>query len=638
MDNSYSPEFISKMFAEFWDKSYDEIHLSMAGMADIWEGPSSSENGASFDDGTSTIIAVKIYNDRIYIAQGGGLTTFIKVVSPSGIEIYDLGSQMCLMTSSAMDIYGGMAVINDEELILGYMYINLKMLFMAPYGIDMASLWRNSAQKIVPVRVSSTSWVVAMRDSIQWRVYVSSKESPEDCLPCESKKGISQDGIEFECTEEEYGRSALNISGYKSSRSGISSGASLSVTRMGGFGRMDKIKRPPHDDEKCFAAIDEYTNVFNRKGVSPADVGEIGQKMSSSCSKIMYLSMLEIVEYKSKVTDMYNRYIKDVIAGNQNNSSLIEESLEAIKLIVTMLGELDTTSSSEGLIRSIFSDQIWWGPIWFSANKSKVLESEGNAYTLLNTVEFSDFSDVLMKAASTNTSSIETEPLKMGWIVMSKKGKTPIKYSKQSMTYFRFPFALCMSTRLLMVADNNDFDSICEVETRGSEVFVWAWVDKSTLKNKQFTVLRCYKVSKDGVLSVLDEVEIGYSMSPIDDSAKSVGVSPDDDYWIVRDYYIKDSQNGGIGYVESKVSMAQEMQDIMGTSAASYYANCNEMHGMEASADGTLKYRDGVLERDWEKFDLDDDQLDMLAWGNDGPQYRFVSGYTGYQIHASGEL
>ena len=636
-----SPEEINSTIMEFWDKDYDEIFLSMAGLANIWEGPV-AEVDSPFMSGAGTILATKVYNDKIFIAQGGGASTLIKVLSPNGVEIYDLGSQANLITHTAMDVYGSMAVINDYEIILGYLYINLKMLFMAPYGIDLSGLWRNPAVKIVPVRVSSSSWIVGIRDSFGWSVMLTQKEGPENCLPCETKEEMASEHNGFSCSELQYGRHAMQITGYKASRSMLASGASLSVSNMGGYGKMERIKRVEHDNEKCFRAIDAYSNAFNRSKISPTDVGEVGQQMSTHCSKIMYLSMLQIVEYKARVQKMYNNYIADFISGTHDNEQLIADSEDLLQLIAGMLGELKNVSRDSTLLQSIFTDQIWWGPIWFTSNKDKIrADSDGNApnaYTLLHTIKYEDFVDVMIMAAAAVAPYDGSEPLPMGWVIMAGKNRAPVKYGKDSMTYFRFPFSVCTSTRTLFTCDNMEFKSICEVETRADGTIIWAWDDRSTLWNKQYLRLKVYKVSNDGVFLPIGELDIGYAMSPVDDAAKSVGISPDKDYWIVRDYYLIDSVDGGIGYVETKVAIPTDMQTIYNVSSTNTYANCNEMHGPEGSSTGTMKYDDGLLETKWEKFDLDDDRMDTPAWGNNGPQYTFVAGYTGYQIHSASEL
>ena len=636
-----APKSIKETFMEFWDKEYDEIFLSMAGLADIWEGPLEGSS-AGMGEGTGTILAIKIFGDKIFIAQGGGLQTTIKVLSPNGVQIYNLGSQLSLMTHTAQDVYGSMAIISEDELILGYMYINLKLLFMAPYGIDLAGMWRNPSVKVVPVRVSSSSWVVALRSGQEWRLMITKKESPEDCLPCKTKENASRDRTSFTCREESYSRNALVIDGYTASRDDMGSGnVSLSVTAMGGYGNMEAIRKPPTDDKKCLEAIDEYTVAFNRSKISPADVGEIGQKMSSNCSKVLFLNMLQIVEYKSESTALYNRYIKNFISGNSDNMELFNDSKKLIQLILPMLSELKDTSSDSELLRDIFSDEVWWAPIWFIANRIKLtaeVNLDTNAYTFIHNVEYEDFIAVLVAAANISSVDYQGIPLKMGWVIMAGKNQTPVKYGKESVTYYRFPFAICTSTRPLCKMGAFDFRSVCEIETRADGVLVWTWVDKSTLSNKQYIILRCYKVSNDGILSTLAEETIGYTMSPVEDSAKAVSVDPEYGYWIVRDYYIKDSTNGGIGFVESKVAIPQEMGELYNTSQVSAYANCNEMGGTEGSSTSTRKYSDGLLDRHWDKFDLDDDKIESLAWGNNGPQYRFVSGYTGYQIHSASEL
>jgi hypothetical protein len=406
---------------------------------------------------------------------------------------------------------------------------------------------------------------------------------------------------------------------------------------MGGFSKMEKKQKPVVDNKRCLEAIDQYVGIFNKAKISPADIGETGQKLTSSCSRIMYLSMLQIVEYKNQTIAMYNQYIQDTLKGEADNNALYEKSKNLVQLISAMLSELKGTSSDSELLKSIFSDQIWWGPIWFIANKDALIDGV-NAYTLLHNIDYEDFVEVLMMATTSSEGGIQTEPLPMGWVIMANKGKTPVKYGKSSTTYFRFPFSICTSTRPLFKVSNMDFRSVCEIETRSDGMYIWVWVDASTLWNKQYMILRCYKITNDEVVSILAEETIGYDLSPVDDSAKAVGVSEDGTYWIVRDYYIQDSINGGIGFVESKVYISEDMRDIYAASATFYYSNLNEITGIEGNSVDTIKYQDGGLEQHWEKFDLDDDKIKTPSWGNNGRQYSFVSGYVGYQIHVSGEL
>ena len=637
MTSFTTPTEIKNIFDEFWDKSYDEIFTTMAGLADIWEGPVSG-NRIQMDGGTGTIIGIQIYNDKIFIVQGGGLSTYIKVISPNGVEIYDLGSNLCLMTHTAMDVYGGMTVINDEELIVGYMYINLKLLFMAPYGIDLSTLWNNPVVKITPIRISSTSWVVAIRDSINWRVFSVQKESPEDCLPCKKKKAHSSKNAEFECKEENYSRQAMRISGYRANRSALATGVGMSVCGMDGFGKMEKIPVPIPNNELCLEAIDEYTSLFNKQKISPTDIGMIGQKMSSNCSRVLYLNMLQIVEYKVQTKHQYEEYTTAFLKGEENNSQLVDDSEAIMSLISPLLVELKNTKRDSSLFKSIFKEQVWWAPIWFAFNRDKIVkDSRINAYTQASFVKYDDFVDVLM-LASNAIEPEETAPLPMGWIIMAEKGDTPIRHGKHSMTYFRFPFALCMSTRTIFSVDNREFKAVCDVETRADGIYVWVWDDKSTLWYKQSPVLKCYKTSNSGVTKIIATHEVGYTMSPVDNKAQSVGISPNNDYWIVRDYYLKDSQSGEIGWVESKVAISADMKELYDSGAVSPYANINEISGIEGGAKGTMHYKDGGLESHWQRLDLDDNSVTQLAWGNDGPQYDFMSGYTGYQIAVSGEL
>ena len=216
---------------------------------------------------------------------------------------------------------------------------------------------------------------------------------------------------------------------------------------------------------------------------------------------------------------------------------------------------------------------------------------------------------------------------------MTDVGTAPVKYSKTSMTYFRFPFSICMSSTKLFSIGEREIDYICDVETRPDGVLIWGWKDKSTLKNRMYIELRCYKVSNDGAFNLIGSEDIGYSFSPVDNSAK--GVKIDGDSWIVRDYFLKDSVAGGIGHVETKVAISADMAEVIGASNTMTYANVNEISGNEGMAKSVIHYSDGMLERDYSSYDLDDGFVGIPAWGNDGKQYKWVSGYSGYQIHNS---
>lgn len=629
---------IENIIRDFWDKDYDEIFLSMAGLADIWEGYLGEETPYSATS-SPTILGIKIYNDKIFIAQGGGMQTFVKVLSPNGIQIYDLGSQLTLITHTAQDVYGSMAVINDNELVIGYMYINLSRLFMAPYGIDLSTLWNNPSAKIVAVRVNDTSWMVMIRDYMSWRGMLVTRESPEDCLPCETKKKMAKNPDRFECTEINYGRQALVVRGFTASREDVDNGATLSVAGMGGMSKLKELKQPDSNDEECLKSIDGYILAFNKQKISPQDVGMIGRQISTNCSKLLYTNMLEIIEYKQISHSTYIDFMQTFIRGEQDIPALVSECKVNVTLISTMLVSLSELDDTSSFLKSIFSDKIWWGPIWFIANEEKLTQVEGqNPYKLLDGVSYDAFIDTI-KSAGVAASPTEPPNLPMGWIVMAPQGRVPVKYGRESMTYFRFPFAICTSTRSLFEIDAFAFSSVCEIETRADGMIIWVWDDRSTLWNKMWIRLAVYKLSNDGVFTKIDEVDIGYTMSPAEDSAKSIGIAPDNSYWIVRDYFLKDSQQGGIGYVETKVDIPVDMKALYVSDQVSPYANINEISGREAGAMGTVHYSNGMLERNWEKYDLDDDKIARLpAWGNNGASYNFVGGYTGYMIHSSEEL
>jgi len=627
-----NPAQVRNIFREFWDKTYDEIYTSMSGMADLWEGP--VEGGGGQMVGVNSILGIRIFNDRIYVVQGGGLKTFIKVFTPNGMEIYDIGVRACLLTNSPRDIYGSITVINDDELIIGYLYINLTLQFSAPYGHDLSTLYKNPAAKYSVARISSTSWVTAVRDSQGWHVFLNTKANPEDCLPCQVKEDAAIGTPKFTCAEINYSQNAQVIGAYRASRSMLSSGANASISSMGGFGLMDSIPMPQTNPLDCLNTMDEYVALFNKARISPADVGNVGQKLSRNCSRVMYGNMLQTMQYKREVELEHDKYIEAFIQGTEDNSAFLTKMQALVGLITPLLGEIAGSLTDSEMTRNLFSDQIWWGPVWMVANSQEFVGTPNrvNPYTLLHTVDFNVFIQTLIAAASALGGPQSFPSLPMGWVVMSDANTAPVKYSATSMTYFRFPFSLCMSTQKLFSTGNFDFDAICDVETRPDGVIIWAWNDNSTLNNKMHTQLKCYKISNDGVHRLIDTLTIGYEMSPVDSSAKSVGIDENKTYWIVRDYYLKDSQAGGIGYVETKVDISQDMTQILGVSSVTNYSNLNEVHGKDII--NSTYYSDGLLERNYEQYDLDDGFMGVPAWGNNGRQYDFVSGYSGYQIHS----
>jgi len=636
MANHIAPDKIEQIFKWFWDKTYGDIYTTMAGMADIWEGPGGYQNAYA---GASTILGMQFYEDTLYVVQGGGLQTFIKVFSPNGIEIHMLGAQACLMTHTPLDVYGSICVINKNELIVGYLYVNLEMQFATPYGLDLAQLWDNNSVKITSARVSSIAWVTAIRSAGSTQFFLHQKANPEDCLPCSVRQSNSSGSAKVSCIEEEYSRQPMGIESYVATRSMMANGANASITDMGGVTLLDKKTRPVADAAECLLAIGEYQVLFNRKKISPRDIGIVGQKLSRSCSSTMYGNMLQIVEYKSKAEDLHDRLLEQIAngvsssQGQQGGQQPIDvgaESAELVGLISPVLMSINKSSDSP-MLKELFRDQIWWGPIWFSLHQTEI-ENIENPYTLLQSLSFDDFIDMLTTAAAAIPSPTATTNLPMGWIMVSDADTAPVKYSRKGITYFRFPFSLCMSTTKLFTIGERDIDSICDVETRPDGVLVWGWKDRSTLGNRMYMELKCYKISNDGVASLLSTFTLGYDMTPLDNRAMAVGVG--DGYWIVRDFYIVDSEAGGIAYVDTKVNMSADMKNIIDQPNASNYANVNEISGMEAGTVGTIHYSDGLLERNYGDYDLDDGFVGIPAWGNDGKQFDWVKGYSGYQIHS----
>jgi hypothetical protein len=609
---------VKTVFDEFWSGGdMAASNTSMYGLADIWEGPSRS-GGTGVITGTNTALAIDTYKDNVYVLYGGGIKSWLKVVTPDSSRIYDIGATLILMTNNNRPPYFSMAVINENEVIAGYLYLNLEHQFHAPFGVDLASVYKNPSFNISNARTSSSAWVTAIRDIGGWHVYVSSKASPDDCLPCAKKKQFAK--VDFECSDIPYSRDALVMPGYES--------GALAYTDHG-YG--PRIKKPVMSVGKCAAAINKYSAVFNHVKVSPEDVGLAGRDISRYCNSAMYYNMVNVSEYNAGAKEMRKKYLEKLLDGENDKGYIISESR---KLAGIIGGYIDAISSSLGdndFTKSIFRNTEWWAPIWFNANQSKVnsLDDKFSCYKLLYSVDLKkEFIPMLLQMASSpGSSGRDTFKGPMGWILVGKAGKSVSKFGKNNMTYFRFPYSSCISTRkLFTIPSPLELDGICGVETRANGILVWGW------RYHINSTLNAYFYSNDGAFSKLGSINCGSSFAPT--SGAPMAVSDGGSEWIVKDYFYTGSS---IDYVETSVKKGSEMEALMGTSMVLNAANINEYRGSMAGTDGA--YQDGTLDAHPGRYDLDDSSVHTdRQWGQGRERFDWVSGYSGFMIMTADRL
>jgi hypothetical protein len=400
---------------------------------------------------------------------------------------------------------------------------------------------------------------------------------------------------------------------------------------MGGFGKMDQFSPSSAPAADCLRAINDYTFKFNKQDKNILDIGMAGQVMTKKCSGYMLKHAPDVIRYREETKLLYADYIQKFLDGDTEvNEWLARKSKEIVAMIAPVLTEITKSAEAQDDVNGIFSDKVWWGPIWFAANAETVVAMDpGTAYQFLDTISKEVFLEVIREGAKLAPAIPITSSANLRWIIMSEYGTTPMKFSKSSSTYFSCPFGICYSMEMIGSVGKDDISFVAEVETRSDGMIIWAWQDRSTYKNKAWWQLHCYKVSKDGVLSLIDTLDVGYDMTPVDHSAKSVGVASDDSYFIIRDYYLIDSVDGGIGFVETEVPIGDDMKELLNLSIVGHYANINEVTAPYTPLDASTShyYNDGLLDRHWEKYDLDSDEVE--SWKGNGANYNtYTPGYS----------
>lgn len=612
---------IEATFDEFWNQGRAFSNTAMFGLADIWEGPvADGSSGVGEHVGNNTVMAVETYKDNVYVLQGGGTHSWLKVVTPDGIAMYDIGDMLILMTDNMWPPYFCMTVLNEHEVIAGYLYLNLKFQYMAPFGIDMADLYRNPSFNISNSRANKGTWVTGVRDISGWHLYVHSKTSPDNCLPCSAKKSFAKG--DFSCVDIDYSRPALEMPGYRMEDLSYSQGISYGA----------RIPRQSPNLGKCMKAINDYAAVFNHVKISPDDLGNIGMQVSNNCSSVMYKNMVVASEFKAGGAIMADTYLDRLMGGNNDIAYLIGESVRLTGIIGSFIKDISSSLGDNDFTRLLIQDTVWWAPIWFSANQSAVgaLDRNASAYSLLRNVTLNDFIMLLLGVAGGGGGGSSSTVSSMGWVVVGKSGTTPTKMGKNNMTYFRFPGAQCISVRKIGSIDGAlTIDGIAQLETRANGIVVWAWK-----YHRIESDIIAYFISNDGVLSEVGRAGTGPEFSPV--SGAAMAASDAGDKWIVKDYYLADF--GSVEYVEITVNGGSEMETLKKGSMVSNYANVNEIIGAIGTPDASY-YGDGTLEQHQGRFGLDSNQVTKaLSWGNDGKQYSFIAGYSGLQIKTSDRI
>lgn len=602
------PEEVAEYIEEFWTTSHNDTYTTMAGLADIWEGPVPEGGGHGF---SNTVFGIKAFADKIYVVQGT-MPTFIKVFSPNGIDVYDIFSYGVFCTFQNSNPYGSFDVISENTIVIGPILYDLTKLFGIFTGVDARALTQDTWIQYSIQRINSISWLSAVRTYDGWELYVNKLESYENCLPCIVKQALKKEGFEFNCIDEEIdlNMNGLGINGYSTGRNGA---GGPSVSRSGGFQNFTKHAYDSGTDAlECMSALDDYTVAFNKSSINPKDIGLIGEKVSKKCSTLVFRNVVSITEYKKRGVLVHDEYIsKKINLDTSANKYLLDESKGLIVLIMPLLEEISNSTGDTLATKNLFSTQIFWAPIYFALNtyELKELPDTDNLYTIASRISFDDFLLMLVNAAASFTPSSGTEPSmtgRIGWSIMSDINHTPKKLDKNSATFFKFPYN-CISISLVSILPRHDLDSVCGVETRKDGMYIWAWKDygwfRTGIRKDADFDLMCYKITSNGDSVLLDTISIGDSLTPVIGDTKAVGYNKSTRTWTILDYYISDSHTGSIKAVQSFVQANSQMGDLMDRESIISSSNLNEVTSY--GADNSRYLPDGMLESDWEEIDLD---------------------------------
>ncbi len=611
-----TPIEIEETFSEFWNVPPIFSNTAMFGVVDIWEGPvAPGQVGRGINAGTNTVMGVETYKNNVYILQGGANYSWLKVITPDGTKIYDLTAYLCFMTQSIFPPYFSLTVLNEYEVIAGYYYLNLRHQFCSPYGLSVDDMYKNTAFNISNTRTSHGTWVSAVRDYGGWNVYVNSKTSPDNCLPCSVKKSVAK--VNFSCVEILFSSHVRELRGYETEQ--------LSYSQGPGYG--SKIPLQAMNPTECMKALNDYAAVFNHIKISPDDLGEIGLQVSSNCSTVMYKNMVTVTEYKMRSQVMADEYIERLMSGDNDTTYLLGESKELTGLIGEFLYDISSSLGDNDFTKTLIEDTVWWASLWFTANKSDVQElgEKESAYSLLSGIQLDDFVVLLLSLAAPNGGKTEESLNTMSWILVGKEGTTPIKMGKNNMTYFRFPSAQCISVKKIARIENAfSIDGICSVETRANGILFWAW------KYEKHPILKAFLVSNDGVLSSVGEIVCDDAFSPVSGSA--MAASDAGGTWIVRDYYLADFNQ--IEYVETEVEGGNELTALKESQMITNFANVNEVTGIPLETNNN--YGDGMLDDEHGRYGLDSGEVNKFyAPGGEGYAY---SGYSQLQLESGFRL
>ena len=577
LDNYYNVEGIS--------------NLSLSAMADIKEWA---------NDPDDVIVAIKVFNNSIYIYQMFTGGSVLKVLSPTHTYVYKLIYYHTIEFSGTFTPYSVFEVLDETTVLYGNLYFDLTNLivFIMDKPTEDDPSWFKirgwlPTQKSVR-RINSMSWIrfdTLVNNNLKQRITLFQKTSFMNCLSCADRKrvlealGAYNREETINCSEEKLGEiRAYSYEATDNKKMVTSRLKSLSDSQgMSSNGDTLKVKQ---DVTLCLENFKKLTAVLNRKNFS-SEATNYFKSMSENCNPKILTSLVDYIVAYYNSHNLHSDFIKKYYSNETIDYDAFFEDVEAlsknvIKVVSGIVYGMGDNVDSLKALKEIFTDPYLWGILYFKVykqnyfNKYKDPETgkwkSFNPYSELANVNFDAFYSTVIQVLYNN--QVEGEfpfPLRRAKVSKTKN------FSDEAVYYSLGP-AGCLSVIEFELLPQDSLNVVCDVEVRGDdEILIWGWVDENGLSNKSNTYLtntyyapqyklKIYKLipSKKKVVLMYEE-EIPDNWHMLDHRKMAVTLDEDKRNFYFRDYYISSYKNGKVekvSYVEVKKPISRSMSEL----------------------------------------------------------------------------
>ena len=375
----------------------------------------------------------------------------------------------------------------------------------------------------------------------------------------------------------------------------------LSVQRDGALG--SPIPEATGDMAGCVVAISKYKFIFNIATLEPSKIGTIGSIVSDKCPGIILKNLGEVLQYREDAISLYDTYLNSrTDDGLYDNEMLHSQSDKIVTKILPFIASLDITGANSNVFESIFSDMIWWAPIFFSfdtpstANRNWYIEAGYQSAEAIATI--------MTAAAADADINLGNSIVENKYIIrkISESGDL-IKKSGRNLTTFKMAGSgSCFASKILTSLKRDQVDVISEIEYRENGTLIWGFKYSIDYGNFYSDILLYFVPKNTSNAILIERIPLPAESQPIDGSAKSI--SKHGKVWKIHDFFYDGSR---IKWTTVEVPVDEELDLIARAAVGSYASNIGEF---SASSDmNTLNVlQDGrkIKQEDYDDKDLDD--------------------------------